>query len=157
MIIESKDTIDKVLPYLPLRLGRAMAYLRDTDLGKLSDGRYEVEGSDIFVIISSYKTDKAESCILEAHFKYIDIQYLISGEELVYHSQIGAPFHKTVEKNVKKDMVIFEGSIEDENKYHLKAGQLMVFFPWDAHRTRCNAGRTACKVRKAVIKVRSES
>lgn len=156
MIIESKATIDKILPYLPLRIGRAMAWLRDTDLSTLTDDRHEIEGDDIFVVISGYKTQKAEDCVTEAHFKYIDIQYIISGEELIYQSQLGAKSQKVIEKNVKEDFVTFESDIAEENCYHLRTGQIAIFFPWDVHRTKARAGKATAKVRKAVIKVRAE-
>ena len=155
MIVECRQKIDKVLPYLSLRLARAMAYLRDTDFESLPDGRHEVEGSDIFVTISSYKTDKRQDCISEAHFKYIDIQYLLSGEELIYHAPLDEKCQTVEQKNIKDDVVIFS-DVTNEKEYLLEAGQVVIFFPWDVHRTKCKSGDKSCKNRKAVIKVRAE-
>lgn len=155
MIFESKQKIDKIMPYLPLRLARAMAYLRDTDFNNLPDGRHEFEGQDIFAMIKSYKTVKKEEGIAEAHFKYIDVQYLLEGEELIYHASLNEGCQNVAEKRVKDDIVIFS-EVEKDTEILFKAGHVVVFFPWDVHRTTCKTGARANKNRKVIIKVRAE-
>ena len=155
MIIESKQKIDKVLPYLSIRLARAITYLRDTDFDGLPDGRHDVEGDEIFAVISSYKTDKKEDCISEAHFKYIDVQYLLEGEEFIYYAPLDEQCQTVGHKSEKDDVVVFS-EVTNENQYHFKAGQIIIFFPWDVHRTKCKTSSKGCKSRKIVIKVRSE-
>ncbi|MDR3349520.1 MAG: YhcH/YjgK/YiaL family protein [Acidaminococcales bacterium] len=155
MIVEHKCKIDELLPYLPLRLSRALAYLRDADLGALADGRHEIEGKDIYLNIMSYSTGKKEEQTAEAHYKYIDIQYIIKGSETVYCAPLDLERQSVKEKNLKEDYVFFD-KLQEEKEYLQTAGSIMIFFPWDIHRTKCHVGGRAGKVRKAVIKVRAE-
>ena len=69
---------------------RGLEILRDTDFSKLEDGRYEVDGDDLFFFIQSYMSKPAND-MPESHKKYVDIQYLIStnpGESLKPLGQI---------------------------------------------------------------------
>jgi YhcH/YjgK/YiaL family protein len=155
MIIEDKRKIDELLPYLPLRLARALAWLRDADFAVLPDGRREIEGKDIYVNIMSYKTGKREEQKAEAHYKYIDVQYVIKGQEFVYHAPTGGENQTVAEKNSKEDYVFF-AALGDAKEYRLTAGSIAIFFPWDIHQAKCCVGGHAANVRKAVIKVRAE-
>ncbi|MDR2006281.1 MAG: YhcH/YjgK/YiaL family protein [Acidaminococcales bacterium] len=155
MIVEHRCKIDELLPYLPLRLSRALAYLRDADLDALPDGRHEIEGKDIYLYILSYSTAHKEAQTAEAHYKYIDIQYIIKGSETVYHAPIDPGLQSVKEKNLKEDYVFFD-KVQNEKEYLQTTGSIMIFFPWDIHRTKCHAGGRPGKVRKAVIKVRAE-
>jgi YhcH/YjgK/YiaL family protein len=155
MIVEHRCKIDELLPYLPLRLSRALAYLRDADFDALPDGRHEIEGKDIYLNIMSYSTGKKEEQPVEAHYKYIDIQYIIKGSEIVFHAPLDHKRQTVKEKNLKEDYVFFS-EVPDAKEYLQTAGSIMIFFPWDVHRTKCHAGSRPGKVRKAVIKVRAE-
>jgi len=153
MIIEHKDKVEEIMPYLSLRLGKALAYLRDTDFSKMTDGKHEVDGQEIYATISSYKTEKRKNFRPESHFKYIDIQYILSGEEVICYAPNIKKSQEVDEQDQKKDIVFYKDKIENEEKYLLKAGQLMILFPWEIHRPKCKADKKACKVRKVVIKV----
>lgn len=156
MIIEHKDKVEEIMPYLSLRLAKALAYLRDTDFSKLEDGKYEVDGKEIFAVISSYKTEKKKKFKPETHFKYIDIQYILSGEEVICYAPNNVTDKMIDEQDYKEDITFYKDEIKGEKKYHLDAGQLMILFPWEIHRPKCQAGEKACKVRKVIIKVLSE-
>lgn len=84
------DTIDHLYRYQELHpnICRGLQFLAETDFSKLSSGRYEIDGDNVFAIIQNYDTKVADD-ILECHRKYIDIQYLINGVELVGVSRNG--------------------------------------------------------------------
>ena len=63
------------------RWNKAFAFLRDNDLEKLELKRYDLDGNNLYVTISEYNTKNPEDAKFEAHKKYIDIQYVISGSE----------------------------------------------------------------------------
>ncbi len=45
--------------------------------------KYELQGDDIFAQVSSYKTRTKDSALLETHNKYIDIQVVLIGREII--------------------------------------------------------------------------
>ena len=67
---------------LSKRIEKAFEYIRATDLKNIKPGKYEIDGENIFALISEYKTKSEQEGKLEAHRKYIDVQYVISGEEI---------------------------------------------------------------------------
>ena len=60
---------------------RALEYLADTDFTALEDGRHPIDGEAIFALVSSYDTEPESARSFEAHRKYIDVQYLLTGRE----------------------------------------------------------------------------
>ena len=58
-------------------------YQRQLILRTLPAGKYPIDGDNIFALVSEYKTKSEAEGKLEAHRKYIDVQYVISGEELM--------------------------------------------------------------------------
>jgi beta-galactosidase beta subunit len=49
----------------------------------MEPGVYEWKQSLFFAIIQEYNTKEIKDCVLEGHVKYIDIQYIIQGVELM--------------------------------------------------------------------------
>lgn len=156
MIIEHKDKVEEIMPYLSLRLAKALAYLRDTDFSVMDDGQHEVDGQEIYATIASYKTEKKKKFRPESHFKYIDIQYILSGKEAICYAPNLKKDQEIDEQDRKKDIIFYKDNIVNEEKYVLKKGQLMILFPWEIHRPKCKTGEKASKVRKVVIKVLAE-
>ncbi len=115
----------------PGRWDRAFSFLRDRDLAGLEKGRYELEGTDLFVIIDEYMTKNESDTRLEAHRKYADIQYIISGDEIMGIVPLGKT-SETVPYNAEKDVVFLESA--KEKLLHATPGRYFIFFPDDAHR-----------------------
>jgi YhcH/YjgK/YiaL family protein len=132
------------------RWDKAFKFLHDENLATLAKGRYELEGADLFVNVDEYITKNEEDALFEAHRKYADIQYVVTGEE-----QIGVvPLEKTSVTepyNEEKDIVFL--STAEVNYRPATPEQFFVFFPENAHRPCVKAGDNA-NVRKIVVKVR---
>jgi YhcH/YjgK/YiaL family protein len=148
----STDTEEFNRQYLlnPGRWDKAFSFLRDTDLSGLEPGRYELEGTDVFVLINEYSTRDEKDTRLEAHRNYADIQYVIKGKELMglcplTRASESVPYDET------KDIFF----LESDDQTILKAGpdRYFVFFPADVHRPSIKDGEKAF-VKKAVVKVR---
>jgi YhcH/YjgK/YiaL family protein len=134
----------------PERWQKAFQFLADTDLKNLAVGRYELEGKDLYINISEYNTKNEEDAKCEAHLKYVDIQYLISGEE-----KMGiAPLSDTKEAtpyNEEKDIYFMKPNSE---KYYLaNPTNFFIFFPGDAHRPSVKVKENV-PVKKAVVKLK---
>ena len=124
-------------------------YLKNTDLENLEIGRNEIDGKNVFALVSEYESKKPEDCRPEAHQKYADIQYLVSGREAIGFAPLK---DQTVTSayNTEKDIVFFEG---ETTPLILEAGMFAVFFPQDVHRP-CMQINGPEKVKKVVVKVK---
>ena len=130
------------------RIQKGLKYLETAQWESLEDGRYEIDGDNIYINIQTYLTKN--NADFEAHRKYIDIQYIISGEE-----KIGVVDYlactTTIPYDEEKDIEFLKGS----GKYHsLKKGEIMILNSEDAHKPSISIDiDKPQKVRKAVVKV----
>jgi YhcH/YjgK/YiaL family protein len=130
------------------RFAIALHYLETTDFSEMAVGKYEVEQKEIFAIVSEYNTKNIEEAKWEAHRKYIDIQYIIKGEEKMGYAYSGSM--ETIESyNPEKDIIFLKGQ---GDYLTAKAGTFLIFFPNDAHQP-CVAITDSAPVKKVVIKV----
>lgn len=148
----SIDTEEFSRQYLlnPGRWDKAIAFLKDTDLAGLEPGRYELDGTDVFVLINEYATRDEKDTRLEAHRNYADIQYVIKGRELIGVCPL-AKAAESVPYDEGKDIFFLES--DDQKILEAYPDRYFVFFPADAHRPSIKAGEKAY-VNKAVVKVR---
>ena len=128
---------------------RALEIIRNTDFAALEDGTYEVEGRELFYFLQSYET-KPVNDTPEAHRKYIDIQYILSGKEKMGVGQLDT-MTEEVEARPDGDIWFYHGPMDEVN---LTAGMFTVFFPNDAHAPGMSPAEGANAVRKCVFKVR---
>jgi len=125
---------------------KAFAFLSDS-AAALSPGRYEIDGDRLFCLISRGAAKERSAARLEAHRKYIDIQYIISGAD-----EMG---WKAVKECQNIDAAYDEG--KDIEFYRdaptlwktVPAGSFAIFFPKDAHAPMTGQG----EIHKAVVKV----
>lgn len=131
---------------------QAFTFLNEADLKNLPEGKQELEGEHLFVAVSEYDSKDKSETKYESHKKYIDIQYLISGEE-----QMGI---------TTLDKVELADPYDDETDlafYHYEGGKyvtatpqnFMIFFPEDLHRP-CIKTNENVPVKKAVVKISVE-
>jgi biofilm protein TabA len=128
---------------------KAFEYLQLTDFSELADGKYELINKDLFAIISSYETKPIAEGKWESHQKYIDIQYVISGEELMYYAPTIVLQPKD-NYNDEKDVRFYDG---EGCPVLVKAGSFAVFFPDDGHMPMINV-QNPSRIRKVVLKVK---
>lgn len=124
-------------------------FLLNNKLEELPDGKHSIDGNSIYALLSTYVTQKETEKLFEAHKKYIDIQYIISGRETIYWSLI-ENLTSNGEYSEQKDIVFLEG--ENITGLPMIKNYFCIFFPQDAHKPGCILGRPE-KVRKAVVKV----
>ena len=133
---------------LHLRFAKAFAFICKTDFSQLDDGKYEIENDDIFAMVQEYNTKDKKEAKLEAHRKYIDIQYIHSGVELIGIAALNDQIPIT--DDTEKDIAFYEG---DASFIKLEAGMFAIFFPDDLHMPGIKLTQSA-KVKKVVVKVR---
>ena len=128
-------------------ISKGFKYLEETNLLDLDCGIYEIDGKNIFVSIDEYLGKNIDDCLWEGHKKYIDIQYIISGEEKFgYLSNDNLDI--TVNYDEEKDIYFGKG----EGQFlTLKEGEFIIFTPSDAHMPSLMVNENL--VKKAVVKV----
>jgi YhcH/YjgK/YiaL family protein len=128
---------------------RGLEFLKNTNLSALEIGRHDISTDQVFALVSEYNSKKPEDCRLEAHQIYADIQYIVSGRELIgFETLKNQP--KLTEYNPEKDIVFYSG---EGIPVLLESGMFAVFFPQDVHRP-CIQYENSEKVKKVVIKVK---
>ena len=133
-------------------LQKALDFLQNTDLSALPDGRTDIDGDKAYALVQSYETREwGEEPLFEAHRQYIDIQYVISGEEVIGW-MFGDRLTSTVEYDETKDAWLNRLHAKGMTPVRLSAGQLAVLYPSDAHSPGLAAGAPA-PVKKIVVKV----
>ena len=115
-------------------------------------GRKAVDGDKVFVEVQSYQTIVGDTPTFEGHKSYVDIQYVVEGEEIIAWSNIDDVSITTPYDPAKGDFWLGTAPPKAVTKVHLKAGQLAVLYPTDGHAPRQAIGGSA-PVRKLVVKV----
>ncbi|MBC5841976.1 YhcH/YjgK/YiaL family protein [Flavobacterium sp. F-380] len=129
------------------RLAAGFNFINTSDLLAIAVGTYEIDGKAIFAIVQEYDTKDEKDCFLEGHTKYIDIQYMVQGTEMMGITTKGN--QKIQSFDVDKDYTFYEG----ETSYiKVGAGMFTLFFPDDLHRPCIRVGDVT-KVKKVVVKV----
>ncbi len=127
---------------------KGLKFIEKTDLENLPDGKYEIDGQEVYISIQEYETKDIANSKWEAHEKYTDIQYIISGEEKIGFSSIEQT--KPVTEYDKENDIFF---LEGEGNYLIaRKGDFIVFTPDDIHRPSLSITKPT-KVKKAVVKL----
>ena len=131
------------------RIYSALNYVLQTKLiYSLPLGRFDIDGSHLYALVQEYPTKPIEQGKWEAHRKYIDIQYMVSGKERMGFANIN-----TLQQGIysaEKDLLQMEGT---GNFVDVFAGAFVIFFPEDGHMPGLNAGVPEI-IKKVVLKVK---
>ncbi|OGS20803.1 MAG: hypothetical protein A2252_12410 [Elusimicrobia bacterium RIFOXYA2_FULL_39_19] len=144
-----KNSVQYETVYKPLK--KAFTYLKKNITAHTKDGTYKIQGKDIYAIVQSYNTVQPETKRFEAHRKYIDIQYVVKGKEIIYVHPVSA-LNLTEKYNRAKDAAFYKHNIES-SILKMHSGTFAVFFPQDGHKPGCIAEKSG-RVKKVVVKVR---
>jgi YhcH/YjgK/YiaL family protein len=129
-------------------IGPALEYLRTTDFSRLENGRHEIDGEEMFLLLSDYETKDPAECKIEAHRKYADVQCMIKGTEQIGYAPFdGRPSITVYDEN--NDYILYEGRV---SYIDFHEGMFAIFFPKDLHMP--GVGEANSRVRKAVVKVK---
>ncbi len=129
------------------RLHKAIDYINSHDLKSLPLGKTVID-DDIYINVMEPET-KMEN-IYEAHREYIDIHYMIDGEEEIAIAPV-EDMEVTEEYNSENDCVL--GKAEGE-RHTIRSGQYCITFTSEAH-SPCLCVTKPMKIKKAVFKVRA--
>jgi YhcH/YjgK/YiaL family protein len=147
MLVVPVDHLQKYA-YLHPALEKAGAFLAGVGLQALADGRHEIEGHALFAIVSTCAGKGRSGARLEAHRRHIDVQYCLTGSDLIGYRPLAQCGAVAETYDETKDVVFFsDPSLE---WISIEGSTCAVFFPDDAHAPLGGGG--ACK--KIVVKIR---
>ena len=112
-------------------------------------GKYELLGDALFAMVQTY-TAKTEAR-MEAHNKYIDLQFVVSGEERILWAQRDE-LTVTEDLGEEKD-ALFLTDGDRPAALTLRAGEFAIFYPSDAHKPGLATDAPADVV-KIVVKIK---
>lgn len=135
------------------RYAKAVEFLKKTDLEALETGKYEIDGKDVYANVVEYTTIPWDEAKFEAHHHYTDIQYVINGSEVMTYAPAGE-LKESVPYNDVKDVVFYDNA-NPGLQVVVKAGEFMIFNPWDGHKPKAANGNPA-PIKKIIVKIKED-
>ena len=147
MIVDKIENLKLYIPYNK-KLAVVCDYLEKTDISTI-EGKFEI-GEGVRVIVNAFTPKEPEAARWETHIKYIDLQYLIEGDETMGYLHIDEM--EDAEYNEEKDISYPVPKADaDMTLIPLKAGHFAFLEPRDAHRPSAKLHATASK--KLIFKI----
>lgn len=135
--------------FLNTDLQKCFEYIKNNDLKNLEKGTYEICGNDLFVNIVEYETTTEDKRFWEAHKNYLDLHFMLDGEEIINVNFIDNM--KQIEFVEKDDFLSLEGN--KKSSILLEEGDFLICYPNDAHMTAIKVSDSK-KIKKAIFKVK---
>ena len=120
-------------------------------LATIDNGRYEIDGEDVYAIVNSYETKPAADCGWEAHKVYCDIHYSVSGSERIAYSHIDSMKESQV-YNIEKDYSLYEG---EGDWIAVRENMFCLLLPSDVHAPGAFIDTGSTFLKKVVIKLKA--
>lgn len=131
-----------------IRLG--LEYLQNNNLKDFDNGKYQILNDEIYVNIQDYNTKPENKGKWEAHRKYIDIQFMIAGSELIGVGEIHN--FETVESYDEEKDVEFLEPKSVQQFVKMDEGDFIILYPFDVHMPQIISDNSVY-VKKAVVKI----
>lgn len=148
------DSIENAARYLHLGDGitKALHYIQNNDLTKVQTGKYELENDRLVMNVFEFEATNTNECRLEGHRRYIDLQYWVTGSELMGHEVLNTqPVLEAY--NDKTDCIFYDCN---SSFSRVLPGMFVIYFPTDLH-TAVVDPLSASKVKKIVFKIMVEA
>ncbi|MCE9615835.1 MAG: YhcH/YjgK/YiaL family protein [Lentisphaerae bacterium] len=126
----------------------AFEFLRRPDLAALAPGRHAVDGDRVFALVQKGPGRARAQAPLESHRAYIDIQYVVAGDEEMGWRPTPGCLAPRQDHDQQKDIRFYDDA--PASWFVVPPGSFVVFFPEDAHSPSVGAGI----IHKIVMKVR---
>lgn len=146
MILDRLENAD-LYAGLHKRFAAAFQFLRSGRAATLADGEHELDGRKLYVILASAPGRGRAGAKLEAHRKYIDIQYVVRGADEMGLKPAAECRDVELPYEASRDVSLFRD--QPTNWVVVPAGSFTIFYPDDGH---APLGASQ-EVKKAVVKV----
>jgi len=141
--LSQADRYATLHPHFP----RVFEEIRHTDFFAMAPGRYHLIGDDLIAIVELVPGKTREVARLEAHRRYIDIQWVLEGVDEMGWKPLADCFNPVSEHSIEKDIRFFHDA--PASWIAVPSDHFCVFFPEDAHAPLVSTGM----VRKVIFKI----
>lgn len=153
MIIDHIKNIGKY-PQLDDYAEEINGFIRKWETEAMEAGRYELlPEHKLFALVQYYETRRKEKGRMESHEKYTDLQYILSGKEVLFYD-LAQELSVEEDKRPEKDVIFYKEG-PDRGGIVLTAGMFAYCGPQDAHMPCIRCGEEAEGVVKIVFKIRN--
>ena len=149
-MIASSIYANEDLSKYPKSIQTAVEYVKSHDFTTMEPGEYPIDGDKIYAKVFDLTSKEIKDTMPEIHKKYIDVQFWVSGQEMMGYAPKKADY-PVLEAHEDQDLY-FLGNVPDEIFIKAIQGDYMVFFPSDVHRPGTVVAG-AETYRKVVVKV----
>ncbi len=143
------DKMDEQIEKSPKTWEAVACFLLEKDLDALPLGRNEI-GEGAFANVQEYET-KLQSKF-ELHRRYIDVQLLSRGEELVFVTPKEEAREPQAEFDEANDFILY-ASATTMKKVKVSPEDYLILYPSDAHQPCMAIDEQSKPVRKIVVKI----
>ena len=147
------DSINHLRRYAVPKTDKILKFIAEHDCPHLPDGEIEIEGRQLFVRVMSYQPKNASANRFETHRIYADVQYVVSGTELMQTAR-REDLVALTDYDPKGDYHFFKVSGDATTDLIVKTGEFAVFYPQEAHRPSCLYKGYKGLVKKLVFKIK---
>jgi YhcH/YjgK/YiaL family protein len=128
----------------------AFEFLDRKTLGDVPLGKHAIEGEQVYALVQKLPSRAAETGQFEAHRKYIDVHYMLSGQETSGFApaedlKLAVPYDES------KDVTLYDVP-QQYTKIEVKPDHFVVYHPGQAHLPNCHL-QGPHDLHKVVIKV----
>jgi YhcH/YjgK/YiaL family protein len=150
MIVTDLEHITQQTALSP-RLKKALEYLEAIADQAPPDGRVDLDDDRIYALIQSYSGKETDPPLFEAHRRYIDVQYIVSGREQMGWAPLEA-VQVTAPYEAETDALLGTVPVDQASFIRFRAGEVCILYPADAHAPGLADGAPTA-IKKIVIKV----
>lgn len=146
------DRIENLKLYYPVLNGlkEAAEFVEKFCKEPSESGRYDIDGERVFANVQTYMTKSREGAQFESHKRYVDLQAVISGKEIIAWAPVEGLKVESESFSSGGDIAFYTGeTVMDAN---LPAGYFALLFPEDAHMP-CLSDNESAEVTKIVVKI----
>lgn len=150
-----KDNAENLMKYslLSKNFEKAIEFIRGTSIIDMEKGRYNIDDQRVYAFVDEYFTYFWDKGVYESHKKYIDLQYVINGTEIISVTKIDKLSIKE-KYDDKRDVIFYNNDVHGEDIIFNK-NEFGIFYPSDAHKPLI-CEREPSIVKKLVLKIQIE-
>ena len=128
----------------------AFEFLERKTLPDVPVGKHAIEGEQVYALVQKLPSRAAETAQFESHRKYIDLHYLVSGQEITGFAPADS-LKLAVAYDESKDVILY--AIPPQyTQIEMKPGRFAIYHPGQAHLPNCHF-QGPHDLHKVVIKV----
>lgn len=144
------DTLENASRYFMLHpsLEQAFDFLESLTPENFTDGKTELAGNHLYGNGMIRETKEFSESIWESHDKYLDIHYLVEGEERIFYADEYS-MQEVKPYDPEKDLTVFDGN---GHEVVVPPNGFVIFYPGEIHKGLVHVS-TPNTIKKMVIKL----